>query len=136
MIDFLAVGPVGVCVVVVRDEKGDVTVDADGTLYLGHKRFEDDPKRHAEDLVDDVNAKILHTSESTYDVICFTRADIFYVGDNEEVLTGLYPTWDLPLAFAEAPREHSPADVAEIADRVREVYSRPPFVVPGRDDIQ
>lgn len=136
MIDFLAVGPVGACVVVVRDEEGEVTAARDGTLYLGGRRFEDNPRRHAEDLVDDVNARILDTGESAYDVICFTRADLYYVGDEQKVLRGVCPTWDLPLAFAEAPIEHSPADVAEIADRVRGVYGRPPFVVPERDDLQ
>lgn len=136
MIDFLAIGPVGACVVVVRDEEGDVTAAADGTLHLGRHRFEDDPKRHARELVDDVNAKIFDTSESAYDVICFTQADLYYVGDEHEVLRGICPTWDLPLAFAEAPIEHTLADVAEIAERVRQVYGRSPFIVPGEDDIQ
>jgi hypothetical protein len=34
MIDFLAVGPVGTCVVVVRDAEGHVAADVAGTLYL------------------------------------------------------------------------------------------------------
>lgn len=136
MIDFLVVGPVGACVVVVRDEEGDVTADVDGTLYLGRRRFEDDPKRQAADLADDVNRRLAHTGAHAYHVTCFTRADIYYLGENQEIMKGIYPTWDLPLAFAEAPIEHTLADVAEIADRVREVYGRPPFVVPEGDDIQ
>jgi hypothetical protein len=135
MIDYLAVGPVGACVVTVRDEQGDVTADADGTLYLGGRRFEDDPNRHAEDLVDDVNAKLSSTGAHTYHVICFTRAELYYLGEEPDVaLRGVSPIWDLPLSFADAPIEHTPADVANIADRVREVYGRPPFVVPEEDD--
>lgn len=134
MIDFLAVGPVGACVVVVRDEEGNVTAGNDGTLYLGRRHFKDDPSLQAEGLVADVNARLFDTGETAYDIICFTRAELYYLGDDRDVLRGICPTWDLPLAFAEAPIEHTPADVAEIADRVREVYARPPFVVPEEDD--
>lgn len=130
MVDFLAVGPVGACVIVIRDEAGDVTADSDGTLYLNGRRFADDPKRQAADLAEDVNVKLHDTGAYTYNVVCFTRADLYYVGDEREVLRGVCPTWDLPLAFAEAHEEHSPADVAELADRVREAYGRPPFVTP------
>lgn len=136
MIDFLAVGPVGACVVVVRDEEDDVTAEVDGTLYLGGQRFEDDPNRQAEDLVADVNARLFDIGESACHVICFTRAAIYYVGEDQDVLTGVCPTWDLALPFASAEVEHTPADVAEIADRVREVYGRPPFVLPEEDDIR
>ena len=137
MIDFLAVGPLGTCVVVVRDEKGNVTADVDGTLYLDGQRFEDDPLRQAGDLAADVNVKLEGTGAHCYDVICFTQADLYYLGDDPDaVLKGVCPTWDLPLSFSDAPREHTPADVAEMADRVREVYGRPPFVVPEEDDTQ
>lgn len=136
MIDFLAVGPVGACVVVVRDEPGNVTADVDGTLYLDGRPFADDPKRQAGDLEDDVNAKFEGLDAHCYDIICFTRADLFYLGDEPgTVLKGVSPIWDLPLAFAEADEDHTPADVAELADHIRAVYGRPPFVVPGEDDI-
>jgi len=134
MIDYLAVGPVGGCVVVVRDEAGKVTADVDGTLYLDGRRFVDDPRRQAEDLAADVNLKFVDTGAYAYNVICFTRAELYYLGEDESVLKGVCPTWDLPLSFAEAPEAHTPADVAELADRVREVYGRPPFVVPDKDD--
>jgi hypothetical protein len=135
MIDFLAVGPVGACVVVVRDEPGTVTADVDGTLYLEGRRFEDDPKRQAGDLEDDVNRKLEGTGVQCYDIICFTRAELFYLGnDPDAVLKGVCPIWDLPLSFSEADENHTPADVTELADHVREVYGRPPFVVPGEED--
>lgn len=132
MIDFLAIGPVGAVVIVVRDEAGEVTADEDGTLYLDGRRFEDDPNRHAEDLVDDVNEKFSGPTTHTYHVICFTQAELYYLGDDpDSALQGVCPIWDLPLSFANAPREHTPADVAELADHIREVYNRPPFVAPG-----
>ncbi len=134
MIDYLTIGPVGACVVVVRDEAGGVTADVDGILHLDGRRFEDDPNRQAEDLVDDVNAKLEGTGVRAYHVICFTRADIFYLGEDREVLQGIYATWDLALAFTEATEEYPPADVAELADRVRDAYGRPPFVTPAGTD--
>ncbi len=131
MIDFLAVGPVGACVIVVRDERGIVTADVDGTLYLDGRHFEDDPNRQAEDLVDDVNAELADTGVHAYHVICFTRAELYYLGEDREVLKGVCPTWDLALAFAEATDEYPPADVAELAEEVERIYGRPPFVRPA-----
>lgn len=131
MLDFLAVGPVGGCVVIVRDEEGDVTADVDGTLYLDGRRFADDPHQQAEDLVQDVAAKLEDAGAQVYQVICFTRAELYYLGDDpDDVLKGVCPTWDLALSFAEAPEEHTTADVAGLADRIREAYGRPPFVTP------
>lgn len=135
MIDFLAVGPVGACVVVVRDEPGDVTADVDGTLYLDGRLFEDDPKRQAEDLSEDVNVKLEGTGAQCYSIICFTRAELFYLGDDVyEVMKGVSPIWDLPLPFASAETQHTPAEVSELADHIREAYDRPPFVVPEQDN--
>lgn len=134
MIDFLAVGPMGAVVVVVRDELGTVTADADGTLYLEGRRFKDDPLRHAGDLAKDVNGVLEGTGAYCYDIICFTRAELYYVGDDPDtVLKGICPTWDLPLSFADADENHTPADVAELVDHIRRVYGRPPFVVPEED---
>lgn len=58
MIDFLAVGPVGAVVIVVRDEPGEVTGDVDGTLFLNARPFADDPKREATEQAKDVNTKV------------------------------------------------------------------------------
>lgn len=136
MIDFLAVGPVGACVVVIRDEPGDVTAAVDGTLYLDGQPFADDPKRQAGDFEDDVNVKFEGLGTHCYDIICFTQAELFYLGDEPNaVLKGVSPILDLPLAFAEADEDHTPADVAELADRIQEAYGRPPFVVPEGNDF-
>ena len=131
MIDFLAVGPVGACVVVVRDEEGQVTGDVDRTLYLDGRRFPDDPKLQAVELAEDVNAKLEATGARAYHIVCFAQAELYYLGeDPDAALRGVSPIWDLPLAFAEADQEHTPADVADLADRIRHAYGRPPFVVP------
>ena len=136
MIDFLLIGPVGACVVVVRDEEGRVTAGVDRSLYLNGRRFADDPKVQAEDLASDVDAKLEGTGVSAYHVICFTRAELFYMGEDLDVLTGICPTWDLALPFASAPPEHTAADVDELADRVRGAYGRPPFVLPEGAESQ
>jgi hypothetical protein len=47
------------------------------------------------------------------------------------VLRGVSPTWDLPLAFSDAERELTPAEVDDLSDLVREASGRPPFVVPS-----
>lgn len=135
MIDFLAVGPLGTCVVVVRDEEGDVTADVNGVLYLDSHRFEDDPKLQADELGNDVDAKLRLAGIETRNVICFTRAELYYLGENpDEVLRGVCPTWDLALAFAEATQEYTPADIADLADRICAAYGRPPFVIPEGAD--
>ena len=134
MIDYLAIGPVGACVIVVRDEPGTVTADADARLYLNTRPFADDPKRQAADLAEDVNARLKETGAEAFHVICFTRAELEYLGEDEGVLWGVCPTWDLPLAFKEAEEEHTSADVDDLAELVRKAYGRPPFVVPeGRE---
>lgn len=134
MIDFLAIGPVGGCVVVVRDEPGTVTADVDTTLYLNMQPFAEDPKRQGEELADDVIAKFEGTGAHCFHVVCFTRAELGYLGDDEDVLHGVCPTWDLPLTFSEAERDHSSVEVEELAELMREVYGRLPFVVPEEDD--
>ena len=136
MIDFLAVGPAGAVAVIIRDEAGSVTADVDGTLYLDGRRFDDDPLLHAGDLARDTNAKLAGTGAYCYDIICFTRAELLYLGDDPDaVLKGICPIWDLPLSFAEAEENHTAADVAELADHIQEVYGRPPFVVPEEGNI-
>lgn len=130
MIDFLAVGPVGAIVVVVRDEPGTVTADVDSALYLNAQPFPENPRQQAAALAEDVNAKFDGTDVYAFHVVCFTRAKLKYLGEDEDVLWGVCPTWDLPLAFEEAEKEHTPADVAELADLIREAYGRRPFVVP------
>lgn len=135
MIDFLAVGPVGIIVVVVRDDAGKVTADVDGTLYIDGRPFEDSPNAQGLDLVEDVYAKLSRDDKTVYHVICFTRAELFYLGEDEDVLRGVSPTWDLPLAFSEAERDLTPADVADLADLMREAYDRPPFIVPEEGEL-
>ena len=135
MIDFLAVGPVGGCVVVVRDEPGTVTADVDATLYLNTQPFDEDPKRQGAELADDVNRKFERASVNCFYVVCFTRAELAYLGDDDEVLHGVCPTWDLPLTFSEAAKDLAPSDVDNLADLVREAFGRPPFVVPEEGEL-
>jgi len=135
MIDFLAVGPVGLIVVVVRDDPGAVTADVAGKLYHNGGPFEDSPNQQGLNLVEAVHATMPDEDRDIYHIICFTRAELFYLGDDQTALKGVCPTWDLPLAFEEAEREHGAADVAELAELIRGTYGRPPFVVPEEGEI-
>jgi hypothetical protein len=136
MIDFLAVGPMGPCIIVVRDEPGTVVADIDSTLYLDGRTFADDPISQGEELVEDVYARLGERDYVVHHVICFTQANLQYAGDEVDVLRGVCPTLDLPLSFAEAPQDHTAAEVAELADLIREAYARPPFVVPQEGELQ
>ncbi len=51
------------------------------------------------------------------------------------MLRGVCPIWDLALPFASAEAEHTPADVADLADLIREAYGRSPFVVPEEGEL-
>jgi hypothetical protein len=136
MIDFLAVGPMGPCVIVVRDEPGTVVADVDSTLYLNGRSFSDDPKRQGEELVEDVYTRLGEGDYVVHHIICFTRANLQYAGDDVGVLRGVCPILDLSLPFSSAPEDHAPAEVAELAEIVREAYGRPPFVVPDEGELE
>ena len=60
-------------------------------------RFADDPKRHAGDLEDDVNAKLEGNLDAhCYDIICFTQAELFYLGDDPDAaLKGICPRFGI-----------------------------------------
>ncbi len=131
IIDFLAVGPVGACVIVVRDDEGTVTAAEDGVLYLNGERFDDDPNDQVGELQADVQARIQALGAEAYGIVCFTRPnELYYLGDDLDVLRGISTIWNLAQAFEEAEEAHTAADVAEIADAVRRAYDRPPFVTP------
>ena len=136
MIDFLAIGPSGACVIVVRDEEGEVTADEYGTLYLNHRRFRDDPRDQVAELCDEVDIKLGFSSKDTRSIVCFTRAKLFYLGEDQDVLKGICPVWDLSLAFADAPEECSIGEVYEMASQIRKAYGRPPFVRPAKGDVR
>ena len=135
MIDFLAVGPVGALVVVVRDEPGTVTADVDSTLYLNGRPFPETRtagRRLGRGRVRQAEAA---GSLRLPRHLLYAGRTLIPRAKTRTSSEGVCPTWDLPLAFEEAEREHTPTEVAELADLIREVYGRPPFVVPEEGEI-
>ena len=130
-IDFLAVGPVGAVVVTVRDEEGVVSISEDGEMLLDHRTFEDDPRRHVDELADDVIARIQRTDGTALTSICFTRAEVEYPG-NLEPARGVCTIWTLAWPFGDQDDKRlTSADVAELAEEVERVYGRLPFARPA-----
>jgi hypothetical protein len=136
-IDFLGAGPAGLFVIVVRDEKGEVTAAPPDNLYLDGMPFADDPRLQACELVEDVLKKLeAHgRTDDLYSVVCFPRGELFYVGDDRRVLHGVCNVWGLSDMIAEAAPELSPPEVAELARFVQEAYGRLPIITPEDNQL-
>lgn len=138
--DFLAVGPDGLTVVVVREDEGDVTDMPPQKLFINDRPFEDDPRRQAWELVDEVNLRFDDRFE-VFDVICFTNARLWLCDDEpvqqEQDVSNICTTWGLlnTVAPAEEDSRLTPADVADLADTIRVSYGKPPFAVPKGADL-
>jgi hypothetical protein len=133
-IDFLAVGPLGTVVVIVRDEEGVVSAAEDGELLLDRRPFEEDPHQHVNELADDVIERVPKANGIALTQICFTRAQVEYP---EELgpLQGVCTTWTLAWPFDDrSEEERSHADVTALAEEVERVYGRPPFARPARTE--
>ncbi len=140
-LDYLAVGALGVCAIIIRDDEGIFIADPyNHEWYLNGYPFEDDPKQQKIELTDDVSTRLFNqlstdrlpdaTSVPVDHVICLTRAEIHGSG-NDEAYRGITDLWTLPLVlFAQGDEHFTPADVEEAARAVERAYGRPPFVRP------
>jgi hypothetical protein len=129
VLDYLVVGPVSICAVIVRQDEGFVTADNRGELYLNGEPFEDDPRRQAEELADDVMAKLPGTDKPINYVICFSEGRIDDRG-NPETMSGVATLWTLAWTLTEGEARLNGAEVEEFAATVQELYGRTPFVTP------
>lgn len=130
-LDFLAVGPLGVVAVVMRDDEGIVSVTQDGELLLDSRPFDDDPRAQVEELGKDVVARVDNADGLVATLICFSRAEVEYP-ENLELMRGVCKVWTLSWTLDPKDQEQlSPADVAELADEVERVYGRQPFARPA-----
>lgn len=130
-IDFLAVGPIGAVIVIVREEEGVVSVAENSELLLDQRLFEDDPRRHVNELADDIIGRVPKANGTAHTQICFTRAEVEYPEDLK-LMRGVCTVWTLPWPFADQVEEElTPADVAELAEEVEQIYGRPPFACPA-----
>ncbi len=130
-LDFLAVGPLGVVAIVVRDESGLVSVAEDGELLLDGRPFEESPRKQLDELGTDVITRVAEVGGTVATLICFSRAEVEYP-DDLELMRGICTVWTL--AWTLDPKDNEEftlADVADLADKVERVYGRPPFVRPA-----
>jgi len=130
-LDFLAVGPLGVVAVVMRDEAGVVSAAEDGELLLDGLPFEEDPREQVVELGRDVISRVDEAQGVGATLICFSRAEVEYP-DDLELMRGVCTVWTLTQILApEDDSELSPTDVAELAGAVERIYGRPPFARPA-----
>ena len=129
ILDYLVVGPVSICAVIVREEEGLVTADDRGRLYLDGRPFEDDPRRQAQELTDDVIAKLPVTDKPVNYVICFSEARVDDRGSPES-MGGVATLWTLARTLTEDEQHLDGAEVEEFAETIRRLYGRSPFVTP------
>jgi len=130
-LDFLAVGPLGVVAVVMRDEAGVVSAAEDGELLLDGRPFEEDPREQVVELGRDVISRVDEAQGTGATLICFSRAEVEYPADLE-LMRGVCTVWTLTRVLEpEGNGEISPADVAELAEAIERVYGRPPFARPA-----
>ena len=136
LLDYLAVGPLGVVVIIVRYDEGCVGFGRDeNEILLDGKPFEDDPFSQAAELVEEISANLLGGDVEITGIVCFPRAD-FEVDENRKPPLGTTPVWELPWALDPEGEEKTltPADVEEIAEKIQKVYGRPPIVTPQREE--
>lgn len=132
LLDYLAVGPVSICAVIVRGDEGLVTADDCGELYLDGKPFEDDPRRQAEELADDVIAALHETDKPINYVICFSEGRIDDRGDPRS-MSGVATLWTLAWTLTEDGECLNGVEIEELAETIQKLYGRTPFVTP-RDE--
>lgn len=129
-LDYLAVGPPGATAVIVREDEGIFIAEPyTHEWFINGYHFEDNPRQQADEMTDDIVARLTRKDVPVDFYICFTRAEIRY-SRNPEAYKGVTRLWTLPRGFERGEAEFNPADVAEIADDVERIYGRPPFVKP------
>jgi hypothetical protein len=102
-------------------------------LLLDGKPFEDDPRRQAQELAEDVSQKVFKGQRNVSSMICFLHAQL-EVKDHEIPL-GTTPLWELPWALdPEGEVILTPADIEEITDKIQQIYGRPPIIAPQSEE--
>ena len=131
IIDFLAVGPLSACAILVRSEMGYISLGPNRVrLQIDGRDLEDDPHEQGSTLVDDVDERVFEHTYNTHLLICFLYAEL-ELDENNLVPRGTTPIWELPWALdPEGVENLNPAQIEEIAEKVQEVYGRPPIVRP------
>ena len=131
IIDFLVVGPLSTCAILVRSDRGYLSLDRSrDVLQLDGKDLDEDPRQQGSTLVDDVDERVFDNAYNTRLLICYLYAQL-EMDENNLIPHGTTPIWELPWALdPEGVENLNKAEIEEIAEKVQEVYGRPPIVRP------
>ncbi len=142
MAEQVAVGPWGVCIVLVYDlPEGRVTLDLHTDRYrLNGEYFEEDPAERGCALVADVRPHIFGEEGSVFYLVCFTSVGEGCV-EREDYPGASCSVWGLAASLVGgesvySERLFSREEVDELARRVRETYNREPYIQPTRRIIE
>lgn len=131
IIDFLVVGPLDVISVVVRPDRGYVSLDKQSnTLLLDGRPFEDNPYEQGLQIAADVDKRIFEGNHDSGYIVCFIYAPL-EVDEDNQIPHATTPIWELPWALdPEGVENLDTAQIEEIAEKVQQVYDRPPIIRP------
>lgn len=134
----VAVGPWGVCIVVVYDlPEGKVTIDPRTNQFrLDGEYFEENPNERGCALVADVLPRIFGEEGPVFYLICFTSVGEGCVerGDYPGASCGVWELATTLVSGGEPIFSHEGLD--EIAQKVRETYNREPYIQPTRRTVE
>lgn len=136
ILDYLVVGPVDICTVVVRTDRGIVAPASGATdddeLYLNNAKFKDSPRQQVYELTEAVGNDLSETNQPIDHLICFTEATIHCEDGQKHLLIGACTIWGLleTLHDDDGEEELNAADIEEFAEIVERIYKRPPIVRP------
>jgi hypothetical protein len=143
MLDYLAIGPRGVWLILADHHRAFVERDGEsGELLADGTPFEEDLDARLEELSRELGSTLLWAGEPVGSLICFTRATLRRDGENMDP-EGTASVWDLawtlsPVGSTAGPPVGPPAIPPEaardLAARTREAYGRAPFVRPQGEE--
>ncbi len=137
LLDYAAVGPLGLIAILVRTDRGCVGFGAcKDEILLDGKPFDDDPFEQARELTTALDTELFDDCGDVWGIVCFLHAT-FELDEERKPPLGTTPLWELSWALDPEGREmlFTPADIEEIAEKVQRVYGRPPIITPNRDRL-
>lgn len=131
MLDYLAIGPRGVWLILADHRRAFVERDGEsGELLADGVPFEEDLDSRLEELARELGSTLLRAGEPVGTLICFTRATLRRDGENMDP-EGTASVWDLAWTLSPGgPPLVPPESARDLAERTREAYGRAPFVCP------
>lgn len=139
-LDYLAVGALGMCAIIIREGEGVLVQDPySHEWYWNGYPFEDDPRQQETEMTDDLKSRLrgaqTHTKKIPVEsIICVSGGEIHSNGSDNSY-SGITDLMTLPLVvFGQGEDRLTPEDIDALASEVERVYRRPPFVRPDEPD--